>query len=113
MIRNYWAICWRNLFRNKAYTAINISGLSVGLSSFIMITLFVQHELSFDRFFPNAGAVYNIYQKQSGNVFLGTDYFAVTPAQLASVLEAEFPEVEGSVSVFEQHGSLELGDQKY
>ena len=64
--------------------------------------LYVQHEFSYDRFFENADSIYRVYQRQSGNVFLGSDYFAVTPSQLASVLREEFPEVDYATSIEER-----------
>lgn len=113
MIKSYFKIGWRNLLRNKAYAAINIGGLAVGLSAFMIIVLYVQHEFSYDRFYPHADRIYRIYQKQSGNVFLGTDFFAVTPSQLASILEDEFPEVEKASAVTNQSALLSLAGQHY
>ena len=84
MFRNYFKISFRNLYKQKLYSAINIGGLAVGLTCFILIFLFVQHELSYDRSFENAGQIYRIYSRQPGNVYLGSDYFGVTPAPLAS-----------------------------
>ena len=103
MIKNYFTIGLRNLLRNKGYAFINIGGLAVGLACFIMIMLFVQHELSYDRFYPHGDRIYSIYQKQSGNVFMSSDLFAVTPVVLASVLEDECPEVAKAVSISDEH----------
>jgi putative ABC transport system permease protein len=102
MFQNYFKITVRNLLKQKLYSVINIGGLSIGLACFIMMMLYVQHEFSYDRFYENADHIYRIYQRQSGNVFLGSDYFAVTPAQLASVLREEFPEVSYATSVEER-----------
>ena len=49
MIKNYLLIAFRNAFRNKAYTLINLLGLAIGISSSIMILLFVLDEVSYDR----------------------------------------------------------------
>ncbi len=58
MLRNYLAAALRNLFRNRAYAAINICGLALGFAAVILIALFVRDEYSFDRFFPASGRVY-------------------------------------------------------
>ena len=50
MLKNYFKIAWRSLWKNKFYTIINISGLAVGLATGIMLLLWVQNELSFDKF---------------------------------------------------------------
>ncbi len=86
MFRNYFKISIRSLYKQKLYSLINIGGLAVGLTCFILIFLFVQHELSYDRFYTNADRIYRIYQQQKGNVYLGSEYFGVTPAPLASAL---------------------------
>ncbi len=49
MIKNYFKIAFRNLWRNKAFTAINIFGLAIGIATCLVIMLFVQNELSYDR----------------------------------------------------------------
>lgn len=80
MFQNYFKISLRTLVRQKLYSIINIGGLATGLTSFILIFLYVQHELSYDRFFENSDRIYRIYQRQVGNVAMGSDYFANTPA---------------------------------
>ena len=55
MLRNYFKIAFRNIQRHKAYSFINISGLAIGMASSILILLWVQNELSYDRFHQNAG----------------------------------------------------------
>ena len=57
MIKNYVKIAWRNLVKNKAYSFINITGLAIGLSCFLLIALYVMDELSYDRFYPNADRI--------------------------------------------------------
>lgn len=99
MLRNYFKVTVRNLFRQKLYSAINIGGLSIGIASFLLIFIYVQYEKSFDKFYPNADNIYNIYQQQPGNFSLGTDFFAVTPAGLAPALIREYPEVASATAL--------------
>ncbi len=94
MYKNYFKIAWRNLLRQKLYSFLNISGLAVGLCSFVLIFMYVQHEFSYDQFVPDADRVYRVYQRQEGNTYLGSDYFALTPAPLSRTLIKEYPEVE-------------------
>lgn len=60
MLRNYLTIALRNLWRNKAFSFINIIGLSVGLTAGILLLLWVQDELSFDKFHRNAANLYRV-----------------------------------------------------
>ena len=61
MLKNYALITLRNLFRNKVYSFINIAGLSIGLTCSILILLWVQDEMSFDRFLPKADRLYQVW----------------------------------------------------
>lgn len=60
MITNYFKTVTRNLMNNKLYSFINILGLSIGLSCAIIIFLFIEFELSFDRFFPDNDQIYRV-----------------------------------------------------
>jgi putative ABC transport system permease protein len=66
MFKNYFKIAWRNLWKNKFYSLVNITGLAIGLSVGIMILLWVQDEFSYDSFHTNADNIYKI------NSHLGT-----------------------------------------
>ncbi len=69
MIKNYFKIAWRNLFRNKFYTGINIAGLVIGFTIGIAILLMVYSQLSFDTFHKNKTKLYQAYEvfnKQNG-----------------------------------------------
>jgi putative ABC transport system permease protein len=63
MIKNLLKTSWRNIFRNKTATLINLFGLSVSLVAFIFIALWVQNELNFDGFHPNAKDIYLVQMK--------------------------------------------------
>lgn len=63
MFKNYLKIAWRNLWRHKWMTMINVAGLSIGMAVAVLITIWVQNELSFDRFQPDAENIYRIKSK--------------------------------------------------
>jgi putative ABC transport system permease protein len=63
MFRNYILVAWRNLLRSRLYTFINILGLALGLSCFMLIMLFVQDELSYDRYHNKADRIYRLCEK--------------------------------------------------
>ena len=63
MIKNYFKIAWRNLVRNKAFSAINISGLALGMACSLLIMLWVQDERSVDGFHANGKQLYQVYER--------------------------------------------------
>ncbi|HEX2968236.1 MAG TPA: ABC transporter permease [Bacteroidales bacterium] len=92
MIRNYLRVAFRNLRRYPAHSILNITGLSVGMASAILILLWVQDEWSYDRHFSNAGNIYRLLAKETspgGNVTM----LAPTPAALTRTLKEEYPEI--------------------
>lgn len=102
MLRNYLKIALRNILRHKAYSAINIAGLAIGMASSILILLWVQNELSFDRFHKNADQIYRIVVDASG--FKA----AVNPAGMPSGLQAATPEIKNTVRI--SHPNITLFD---
>jgi putative ABC transport system permease protein len=71
MIKNYFKTAWRNLWKNKVYTFINITGLAIGLASCMLIILYTKDEVSYDRFHSNASNIYHVVSKMTspdGNV---------------------------------------------
>src|SRR3546814_2582619 len=71
MVINYFKIAWRNLKKNKFYSFINIFGLALGMSCSFLIWLWVQDELSYNRFFPDHEEVYFVRRNvtaQNGQV---------------------------------------------
>src|SRR5450432_3643510 len=62
MLKNYFKIALRNLLRNKGFSVINISGLAIGMASAIIILLWVQNEVSFDRFHANDKRLYEVWE---------------------------------------------------
>ncbi|MEB2781416.1 ABC transporter permease [Algoriphagus sp. C2-6-M1] len=92
MWKNYLKIAWRNITRSKGYAFINISGLGIGMSASILILVWVQFEMSVDRFHENSDRVYANWRnaEMQGEVFTW-DY---TPAPYAHAIKEQFPEVE-------------------
>jgi len=91
MLRNYLRIAFRNLVRNRVFSIINIIGLAIGLACSILIFLWVQDELSADRFHENGDQVYRVLQDI---VFEDEVTWAITQGPLAPSLADDFPEIE-------------------
>jgi putative ABC transport system permease protein len=67
MFRNYFKIAFRNIVRHKVFATINIAGLAIGMACSIFILLWVQNELSYDKFHKNAGTIYRLTAGGAGN----------------------------------------------
>ena len=112
MLQNYFKIAWRNLLRNRAFSAINIVGLSIGLASCMLISLYVLDELSFDRFNEKASQIVRVSFKgvmQGGKM----DEAHVMPPT-AKALKDDYPEVLAATRL-RQGGfpKVIIGDKKY
>mgnify|MGYP001248596472 CR=1 FL=1 len=87
MINNFLKTAWRNLWKSKGYAAVNISGLAVGLASFMVILLYLNHELSYDRWDPELMKVFKVSERTD------EDILSHTRAPLARFLNDHLPEV--------------------
>lgn len=93
MLKNHLKITYRTIAKSKIYTGINIFGLVVGISSFIIIMLYVRDELSYDQFHKDANRIYRVvvdHIEANGSVSPRTS----TPGALAKAMLREIPEVE-------------------
>lgn len=92
MIKNFLKITFRNLRRNKAFSTINILGLSIGMASALLILLWVQNELSTDRFYSKTERLYKMYNREKFDGQLHS--WNSTPKVLAPALKKDYPDVE-------------------
>jgi putative ABC transport system permease protein len=99
MIKNYFKIAFRNLFRHRSVSFINIFGLAVGMTCCLLIMLYVKDEVSYDRYHKDADRVYRVVKD-----FVNDDGTklpdATTPPALAMAMQKEIPEVECIARVF-------------
>ncbi len=95
MFKNYIKIAWRNLWRNRGYSALNIFGLAIGITCAGIILLWVEDELSFNNDFPKRDFVYYLPTNQLYEGEWRT-FFQATPGPLAKVIKDEIPEIIGS-----------------
>jgi putative ABC transport system permease protein len=91
MIKNYLKIALRNIRRHKGYSFINIAGLAIGMACCILILLWVQDELSYDRFHGNASDIYRVIQDINFTDHSTT--WTITQGPLGPSLEKDFPEI--------------------
>ena len=109
MLKNYVKVALRSLRKQAGYSFINIFGLAIGLTCFILIGLFVRFELSYDTFHEKADRIYRIVKESPTERFLGNTFSTVTPEPLAGALLEEFPEVEHVTQIVKAHSLIEFG----
>ena len=97
MVRNFFLIAIRNILRHKGFTFINVFGLAVGMAASLLILLWVQDELSYDKFNKNAQSIYRVEEDQ---FYSGRRYHVtVTPHPSAPVWKAKIPEIKEEVRI--------------
>ncbi|WP_257657295.1 ABC transporter permease [Parapedobacter lycopersici] len=93
MIKNYLKIAWRNLVKHKLYSAIKIGGFAFSIAACVLITLFIRHEISYDRSYPDSDRLYRAVMSindDKGDPREGTSFMA----PFAPTMKANFPEIE-------------------
>lgn len=110
MLRNYFKIAFRNLLRNKGFSFINISGLAIGMASAILILLWIQNELTQDRFHEKLDRIYvaNNRDKFNGEMWAWDN----TPKIMGPTIKLEYPDVEDVVRVNNANFLFTVGDKK-
>jgi len=106
----YFKIALRNIKRHSVHSILNISGMTIGLACAILILLWVQDELSYDRHFEHADDLYRVIEKQNspgGEVTL----FAPTLSAVAPALKNEYPEIIRSSRIMHTPLTLKKGDE--
>ncbi len=110
MLKNYLKAAWRNLWKYKGFSAINIIGLAMGLAVCLLIVLYVKDELSYDRYNKNADRIYRLDADIYFNNTQAT--FAVAPDPLALTLKREYPAVQEMTRVNYQRDILVKKDNQ-
>ena len=112
MLKNNLLIAWRSITKNKLYSSINILGLAIGMAAFLLISLYVRHELSYDSFHENKDNIYQVQQNRYNKGELTTQW-AAGCAGIGPDLESNFPEVENYVKMHESSAVVRYGNNLF
>jgi putative ABC transport system permease protein len=110
MFRNNFRIAFRNLLRNKAFSIINISGLAIGMASALLIFLWIQNEMSHDRFHRKIDRLYQVWSNDKINGSVRS--LTYTPEIMAPSLKTSYPEIEEVTRVKWTRNLLAVNDDK-
>jgi len=110
MLKNYFKTAIRNLSRNRIYSIINISGLSLGLACAMLIILYLKDEVSYDRFHANGDHIYRIFQQATrpdGQVLR----MGITGAIQGPIFTSKLPEIKAFVRVNGGYADIKTGSE--
>lgn len=115
MFRNYVKVAFRNLLKRKGFSLINISGLATGMAVCLLIILFIQSELSFDKQHEKANDIYRVVLERS---YPGrSTSYSIIPQSIGGAIKAEYPEVLESTRLFNLTGNggffLRIGEKTF
>lgn len=113
MFKNLIKVAFRNIWKKKLFSLINIIGLSIGIACFFLIIVNVRHESSYDKFQKDGDRIYRvalerIYPEK-------VIFYAIIPYSIGDAMIADFPEVEKMTRILNNRGSIMLGykDKQY
>src|SRR5437868_11560840 len=104
MIKNYLVITFRNLWKNKGYSFLNIFGLAIGIACAGFIFLWVEDEISYDQFNVKKDRLYYIRENQKYEAVTST--FGSTPGVLAPAIQAEIPGIANTCRMTEGNSRM-------
>jgi putative ABC transport system permease protein len=111
MLKNYLAVAWRNLWKNKSFSTINILGLALGIGCSLLIFLWVRDEYHVDAFHKNGNRLYSVYQVASFDGTVDGGHF--TPGVMPDEMKRVLPEVEmASGFAWNTWNTLAAGEKK-
>lgn len=98
MFRNYLTTALRQLSKGRLYTFINTAGLSIGIAACLLIVLYVQNELSYEKWNDKADRIYRVHTE----IKFGPNHVMLAngPAPVASALQQEYPEIEATCRLY-------------
>lgn len=108
MLRNYIKTAWRNLLRHKVFSGLNIFGLASGMACSIVIFLWVQDELSFDRFNPHANQIFRVTDQA-----VDQPAYVTVPPALAYAIKTQIPAIKNATRITSIQKMITVGHKKF
>jgi putative ABC transport system permease protein len=112
MLKNYFKIAFRSLWKSKLNSIINIAGLGLGIAVCVLIMLFLRDEWTFDTFHTKSDRIYRVWGKED----YGADqkfFWTVTPFPMGPTLKENFEAIEAQVRINPMTAQLKVGESSY
>jgi putative ABC transport system permease protein len=110
MLKNYYKVAVRNILKYKLFSAINILGMTIGITSCLMIILYVTHELSYDKFHTDADRIYQV--GLNGKIGGQDIRVSNTCPPMAEAMVADIPEVEAATRIAQMYQTVVKNGEK-
>src|SRR5882757_207089 len=111
MLKNYFKIAWRNLKKNRLYAFVNITGLTVGIVSCLLIGIYIKNELGYDRFNENADRIVRVTMDYGHGE--APQKVAVTGTKVGPQFKRTFPEVADFVRLEKRGGVITYNNEVF
>lgn len=108
---NYLKFSYRSLIRTKSFTAINICGLAISLTAVILMALYIENELSYDRYNKHADNIYRVVDDKQTNALM--QHGAGSPGPMAPLLLNDFPQVKQAVRIIGGEALVKYEDKLF
>ncbi|MGB8358025.1 MAG: ABC transporter permease [Bacteroidales bacterium] len=114
MLKNYLRLSAKSIFKQGHLSIITVIGLSIAMSCSILILLYTEYELSYDKYHENSDKIYRVETKHSRDFsYMGNDKFAVTPAPLKIALDNDIPEIKNATRCKIRYHTLEYNSSLF
>jgi putative ABC transport system permease protein len=113
MFKNYFKIAWRNLIKNKVSSLINIAGLTIGMTCCLLIALYIQHELSFDKFEKKGNRIARVIMRYSFDGSSESNEGNYSSVRVAAIFPKTFPEIESAIKMTGRSRVVRYGDKMF
>lgn len=115
MLRNYFKTAWRNLLKTKTFSAINVSGLAIGIAAFLLIVSYLHFEYSFDDYNVRKDRIFRVPMEITEGMQGGAapERIAFTYPAVAGALKRDFPEIEETMRLRKQWGVVRSGNNQF
>ncbi len=111
MVKHYFKVTFRHIRKHILISILNISGLAIGIACFVLIMLYVNHELNYDRFNEHFDDIYRVaVDARIGNTVIKQTW---TPAPMPAAMYEEFPEVRAVTRIMDRTMTVTIGEQVY
>lgn len=111
MVKHYFKLTFRHIRKHILISILNIGGLAIGIASFVLIMLYVNHELNFDRYNEHFDDIYRVaVDAKIGNTLAKQTY---TPAPMPAAMYEEYPEIRAITRIATRSQTVSIGDQIY
>ncbi len=115
MLRNYLKTAWRNLLKTKTFSAINVSGLAIGIAAFLLIVSYLHFEYSFDDYNVRKDGIFRVPMEVTEGMQgrAEPERVAFTYPAVAGALKRDFPEIEETMRLRKQWGVVRSGNNQF